>query len=672
MGDPTSRRKAYKLKSPVTRDSFLTWDLNHRSFCRQNTDWLQFLPGGTNAAWKRFDEDETQGINVFKTEIQDQGGQQVRVTTADLDADATNKARGSLQEFLVVLGTYAPENFLHTIVQESISYNWVLEKIKTTFSLNTKGLGFLAANDLKFDIGEDGQTYQQVYQAIKEFYCSSLLKKGDKHEGVLLDKNEPLTPLCKNFIVEKWLDTINPGLKSHIRSTRGSLFNDERPSLYDNQLQLCEQMATLLQELESNPQPTMNRTVLTSQPGPTINRSGFPPPNRRYPAPPNRRPPQSSPRFMQYSTGRTNIRGNCPSDTCIRCYEAGRRGPSSKTHYAARCPFNRSQPQQMRVLLLPADQPAYQDHLPAQIQEIHLNQDLLQQGEQGHDLEEQFGAYGENQEHDAGEYYANAYDFIDNKDTYQYNFVPNDEKLEQTPDPPSPSVNVIPTRKIQKFTFLCNRKQASLALDSGCEGNCITEAETLRLGIQIFPLEPGDRIPSQADGSSTLEVTGAAITTFIRDSHELHFHGYVVKQLSQPILCGLPFIETNNIVQYVSRKTMMIGNKVVMEDPPYSQATNLPFNINEVPFYIQEVDLNNLTNLHSMIEIGDGVSKALKHRLNTIHSHHKTVFDGNLSSGYNGASGNHDVDFDFNNNIPPSPHKGTIPNYYTHDDAVVL
>ena len=30
------------------------------------------------------------------------------------------------------------------------------------------------------------------------------------------------------------------------------------------------------------------------------------------------------------------------------------------------------------------------------------------------------------------------------------------------------------------------------------------------------------------------------------------------------------------------------------------------------------------------------------------------------------------MDFDFNNNLPPSPHKGSIPNYYNHADALVL
>ena len=101
--DPTSRKRAQKLKSPVTRDSFLVWDLNHRSFCRQNPEWQQFLPGGINSTWKPFDEDETQGISVFKTEMQ--GDPQVLVTLGELNTEATNKARSALQEFLAILGT---------------------------------------------------------------------------------------------------------------------------------------------------------------------------------------------------------------------------------------------------------------------------------------------------------------------------------------------------------------------------------------------------------------------------------------------------------------------------------------------------------------------------------------------------------------------------------------
>ena len=189
-------------------------------------------------------------------------GRQREVVTADLDVAATDKARAALADFLITLGSCAPEDFMHSVVYESTSYNCVMENIKTTYRLDTKGLGFLAANELKFDIGEDGSTHQQVYMTLKEFYCSALLKRGAIHEGLPLERDEALTPLAKNFITEKWLDAINPALKAHIKNTRGNLFTKEKPSLADNQLQLSEMMGTLLLELENNPPASINHTAV--------------------------------------------------------------------------------------------------------------------------------------------------------------------------------------------------------------------------------------------------------------------------------------------------------------------------------------------------------------------------------------------------------------------------
>ena len=59
---------------------------------------------------------------------------------------------------------------------------------------------------------------------------------------------------------------------------------------------------------------------------------------------------------------------------------------------------------------------------------------------------------------------------------------------------------------------------------------------------------------------------------------------------------------------------MTIGTKVIMEDPPLSPGSPFPFNVTQIekPFYIQEIQLNNLTNLHSLIEIGNEVSPNIK------------------------------------------------------------
>ena len=318
MGDPTSRRKAYRLKGTVTRDTFLTWDMNHRSYCRQFPDWLAFLPTGTRPTWKSFTEDPTRGISITKV-----GPAPDRLVTED--ETETNKVRNALEEFLVTLGTYCPENFMFTVVQESTSYEWVLKRIQETYNLNTKGVRFLAGCGLKSGDSDEPQTHQQRYQAVREWSCSSLLKKGDMFKGKALDKDEVLTPFGENIIVEKWLDGTHDQLKGHIMQTRGSLFTEERPNLSDNQRQICEQMDVLLQEIE------------LKEKHPSINRTGFAPPSRQprttytprpsYPVRAVYRPAHSG-------AGQTGGRAGCPPNMCRRCYEAGRHGPASRTHFA--------------------------------------------------------------------------------------------------------------------------------------------------------------------------------------------------------------------------------------------------------------------------------------------------------------------------------------------------
>ena len=77
---------------------------------------------------------------------------------------------------------------------------------------------------------------------------------------------------------------------------------------------------------------------------------------------------------------RVNNRGRCPPDTFIRCFEAGRYGPASKTHFARACPFpaNPRNNLPMQVLLIPAQGT---NSNTASIQEVQISPAMLQQAQ---------------------------------------------------------------------------------------------------------------------------------------------------------------------------------------------------------------------------------------------------------------------------------------------------
>ena len=168
--------------------------------------------------------------------------------TADTGPETT-KLRANFQDFVTCLATYSPPGFSETISRESTSFNWAIDLIKTTYGLDTKGEHFLALDDLKFEF-DSNYTYQQAYMEVKDFICAGLLKKDSMFEGKRVPMKETLSPATKNFITKEWLSKIDPRLPKHVRDTRGHLFTSDRPSLACNQKILCDQMTTMMAELD--------------------------------------------------------------------------------------------------------------------------------------------------------------------------------------------------------------------------------------------------------------------------------------------------------------------------------------------------------------------------------------------------------------------------------------
>ena len=80
-------------------------------------------------------------------------------------------------------------------------------------------------------------------------------------------------------------------------------------------------------------------------------------------------------------------------------------------------------------------------------------------------------------------------------------------------------IQSIPTRKVQTIACEINGKVAKLTIDSGSEGDCIRQDVCTRLAIPVLPLDPNDnKVPTQADGLSPLEIVGQAKFTALRRS----------------------------------------------------------------------------------------------------------------------------------------------------------
>ena len=209
------------------------------------------------------------------------------------------------------------------------------------------------------------------------------------------------------------------------------------------------------------------------------------------------------------------------------------------------------------------------------------------------------------------------------------------------------------------------------------------EDECVRLDIPIKPLDHTDTsIPTQADGKSPLNVVGKTSFVATRGKIQFHWEGYVCKKLHSAILCGGSFMERNKVVQELANKRIVVDNKYyIQESSPFCPEpipdtiisnANSKFQNNDKPNIHEETPPPKSQDPLSKIEIDPTVPKKLREKLMAIHKEHQQVFNGDLSSGYNGHSGDHLVDFNFINNIPPPVQHGCVPSYTSREDRVLM
>ena len=325
MANNTPKAKPYKLKPTndvMTRDDVAMWEYTLLAACRQVANWRQFLPGQNNDTWTATDDDVNNGLEVFN----EQG----------LDEEETDELRRNFADFLTCIATHCPSGFMDTVMRESTSFKDIVNQIKVTYGLQSRGEKFLNCIDIKFEFS-DKFTYEMGYMQLKDFFMSSLLANGSTFKGRITNAAETLSPLAENFILKEFLEKVHPKLPEHIKNTKGYLFTEEKPTLACNKSKLMDLIDTMLQEIENL--ENINTGVISM--GQV--RSGYRAPIRGGRS--------FSSKGFSHRGGRQPFRGSRPpfSNTnsrypyksrrdCVHCLEA-RRFDSSKGHDSSQCPF---------------------------------------------------------------------------------------------------------------------------------------------------------------------------------------------------------------------------------------------------------------------------------------------------------------------------------------------
>ena len=326
MANINPRAKPYKLKPTegiMTRDDVAMWEYTLIAACRQVTAWREFLPGQERQNWIATDDDVNNGLEI----VDDNG----------LNEEETNELRRNFADFLTCIATHCPVGFMDTVMRESTSFKNIVHQINVTYGLQSKGEKFLNCLDIKLEFSEKF-TYEMGYMKLKDFFMSSLLPAGSTFKGRIRNADETLSPLAENFILKEFLQKVHPKLPEHVKSTKGYLFTEDKPTLACNKSRIMDLIDTMVQEIE-NLESGANGVISMGQirsgsrgfsrGGRYFNRSNINRGNRRTTR--ISRPP--------FSNNYNRYQGVPLRRECTYCQEA-RRFDSARGHDFSQCPFS--------------------------------------------------------------------------------------------------------------------------------------------------------------------------------------------------------------------------------------------------------------------------------------------------------------------------------------------
>lgn len=237
-----------KLESSgLTLDKLQTWYSGMRNCFKHDPDHKQFLKGQKFETWIALKTDKTRGISVQPEEDPDANDRATNVRTAQQEEI---KIRESLDDFLHLLGSKAPDGMYNTIVKQATSMEWVLLRIKTAFRIQSKGVDLFTATEAGYEEDKD-QSYDVSFMKMKDMFEDLLSPSGTQFHGDALDTEESLTPLAESMITIQWLKSIHPELPKHIKERHAHLFTQSKPNWADLQPDFVKQMDTLLAEVET-------------------------------------------------------------------------------------------------------------------------------------------------------------------------------------------------------------------------------------------------------------------------------------------------------------------------------------------------------------------------------------------------------------------------------------
>ena len=560
----------------LSEQGFQTWKTELRIYLNQQDDFLVFMKGGIYANWSPAEEGERLRVKAKKREDP--------LVDDEVELDKRNR---DLDLFLSLIAKTVSQPHYPIIMENSTSLDWIYNKLREDYDIQTKGIHFLNILDLKYD--ESKMQPMGFYNQYRTIILNNLAQVGDtiEYKGKVMESKETLGPTSEDLIFLQVLGLIDTRLPEHIRHAYSHKLGKNKRLMdfktdilvnikklqadMDEKAQLSafkvqqESLASITAE-EETAKLAAFRPSFNSQQRPAfggggsfVQRKSFPQRGGSF------RPstPTYLPRALGYRpralTHKPSIPAHKPGAPAadkvedIHCKDCWRNRKGQyvyNSHYTGdpNCPQNF--PQNAGFGMMMMEQPYIEEET------MPWDQQQYVQGV------EQDPNYTEPQVFTQDYWYENIY-----KETPPENRSAPYYLSSLCLHPDQPRLSRIQPRPTQLMTVYRDERQSlpiHICLDSGATVSFISVKLARQLGL---PITMNGQLSTLGDGVTQMPALGEIDVTFYRNKWKVRFRALVAENLLNDFIGGTTFMEDNHITQDLVRKTISVhdGKHVVME-----------------------------------------------------------------------------------------------------------
>ena len=189
----------------LSEQGFQTWKTELRIYLNQNEEFLEFMPGGLYPKWEPAEEGERLTVKAKKGD-----------PPVDDVVDLAKRNR-DLDLFLSLIAKTVSQDHYQVIMENSTSLDWIYDKLREDYDIQTKGIHFLNILDLKYD--ESKMQPMGFYNQYRTIIHNNLAQAGDtiEYKNKVMSSKETLGPTSEDLIFLQVLGLIDARLPAYIR-----------------------------------------------------------------------------------------------------------------------------------------------------------------------------------------------------------------------------------------------------------------------------------------------------------------------------------------------------------------------------------------------------------------------------------------------------------------------